>query len=56
MSIELQQIVALVLVAGLMLALNLKAGYWWLELFTFVTGIAALGGAVWLTVQWVFLA
>lgn len=56
MSLELQKIVLLLLVAVVMLVMNLKAGYVWVAILTFVSMIGALLGALWLTVQWVFLA
>lgn len=55
MTIEVQKILVLVVLAGVMLVMNLKAGYTWVAVFTFACMIGALLGAVWLAVDWVFL-
>lgn len=54
MSEVLQQVIALLLIAGVLLGINLKAGSTWIKQVTLWPMLGCLGVAVWLSLRWVF--
>lgn len=53
-AIQLQQVIALVLISCVLVWLNLKAGKTWLKQVTLWPMLACLGVAVWIVLRWVF--